>query len=202
MSSIRRRLMSQVASDPNALPVGCVRCEYLEGTGTQWIDTGYFPNIGDELFLQNVKVCGNYSAVVFSAGNADYQLILLYAAAKSAYFKYFISGSAKSIGFDNRTTHNVKIGNGGELYINGEHKTTSSPIHGVNTSLHIFIRADKNQKFTGTIGEVVITNYGEWRVHLIPCLDSNGTPCFYDTVAKKFHYNQGTGDFLYKIADQ
>ena len=32
--------------------------------------------------------------------------------------------------------------------------------------------------------------------NLIPCLDTNGTPCMYDTVSGKTFYNQGTGEFI------
>lgn len=37
----------------------------------------------------------------------------------------------------------------------------------------------------------------ELSLHLIPCLDKNGTPLMYDTVSKTPFYNQGTGEFLY-----
>lgn len=33
-------------------------------------------------------------------------------------------------------------------------------------------------------------------MNLLPCLDKNGTPCMYDTVKRKFHYNEGTGEFI------
>lgn len=35
-------------------------------------------------------------------------------------------------------------------------------------------------------------------MNLLPYLDTNGTPCMYDTVSKTPFYNQGTGEFLYK----
>lgn len=35
-------------------------------------------------------------------------------------------------------------------------------------------------------------------MNLLPYLDTNGTPCMYDTVSRKTFYNAGTGEFLYK----
>ena len=35
--------------------------------------------------------------------------------------------------------------------------------------------------------------------NLIPCLDDNDVPCFYDSVNKQTHYNRGSGDFLYEL---
>ena len=32
--------------------------------------------------------------------------------------------------------------------------------------------------------------------YLIPCLDTNNTPCMYDTVTGQTFYNQGTGEFI------
>ena len=33
--------------------------------------------------------------------------------------------------------------------------------------------------------------------HLLPALDSDGKPCFYDVVSGQYHYNSGTGELTY-----
>lgn len=40
-----------------------------------------------------------------------------------------------------------------------------------------------------------ITN--SYVMNAFPVLDNDGIPCLYDTVTKKYYYNQGTGDFLF-----
>lgn len=35
--------------------------------------------------------------------------------------------------------------------------------------------------------------------NLIPCLDDNDVPCFYDRVDKQTYYNRGTGTFEYEL---
>ena len=50
-------------------------------------------------------------------------------------------------------------------------------------------------------GYSITNSKGEYVQNLVPILDSNGTPCLYDIVKRRFHYNQGTGDFKYKIAE-
>jgi hypothetical protein len=37
--------------------------------------------------------------------------------------------------------------------------------------------------------------------NLIPCLDENGIPCFYDLVNKKGYYNEGEGELLYSLKE-
>ena len=49
------------------------------------------------------------------------------------------------------------------------------------------------------MGELIIFNSENKTLHLLPILDTNGVACMYDTVAKKYHYNKGTGDFLYEL---
>ena len=44
-------------------------------------------------------------------------------------------------------------------------------------------------------------NSGNLIQHLIPVLDRDGTPCFYDKVTETFFYNQGTGTFGYEIEE-
>ena len=41
----------------------------------------------------------------------------------------------------------------------------------------------------------------EIKYNFISVLDKDGVPCVYDTVGKKFYYNQGTGDFTYEEWD-
>ena len=38
----------------------------------------------------------------------------------------------------------------------------------------------------------------ELRMHLRPCLDTEGVPCMYDEVSEEYFYNQGEGEFTYK----
>ena len=47
------------------------------------------------------------------------------------------------------------------------------------------------------IYQCAITKNGKYLFRGLPCLDSTGTPCMYDTVSKRPFYNLGTGDFIY-----
>lgn len=52
--------------------------------------------------------------------------------------------------------------------------------------------------------EVMISEFKVWNtqdlllIHLRPCLDTQGVPCMYDEVSKKYFYNKGTGTFSCK----
>jgi hypothetical protein len=202
MSEFRRRLMAQVASDPNALPAGCVRCEYLEGTGTQWIDTGYTPTRGDELEIDRYKVTKSTAhPTLFGAGDNSIQLVAVQSN-DALYLRYFTEQATYNANIQHKQQHSLLVKQNGDIYIDGKYYETSNPNGDVNTTLAIFNRGNRTSSFNGYIGTVTITRDNVCVVHLIPCLDANATPCYYDVVNKKFHYNQGTGQFLYKPLEQ
>jgi hypothetical protein len=203
MSEFRRRLMTQVASDPNALPDGCVRCEYLESTSTQWIDTGYTPTIGDELEIDRYKITKSTpNSTLFGAGDGSIQLVAVQNNV-ALYLRYFTGQAGYNTNIQYMQQHSVLVKQNGDIYTDGKYYATSNPGNGdVNTTLAIFNRGNRTSSFNGYIGTFTITRDNVRVVHLIPCLDANATPCYYDVVKKKFHYNQGTGQFLYKPLEQ
>ena len=203
MSEFRRRLMMQQESDPNALPAGCVRCEYLESTGTQWIDTEYTPTRGDELEIDRYKVVKNTSTpVLFGAGDETSQFVAVHNST-ALFVRYFASVAKEMPHIKYMQQHSLLVKKSGDIYVDGKHSGTSTPFYNnVNTTLAIFNRGNRAASIIGYIGTVTITRDDVRMVHLIPCLDANATPCYYDVVNKKFHYNKGTGEFIYKILEK
>ena len=75
---------------------------------------------------------------------------------------------------------------------------------------NIFVFATNNSKNGGVIAYEYAMDYlriydfkiynveGTLIQHLRPCLNTEGVPCMYDEVSKKYFLNQGTGTFRYK----
>ena len=170
---------------------------YLESTGTQWIDTLYTPEIGDEFEFKNVQCIANsdYQAV-FSAGTKSYQLVLLITNITN-YYKYFATGGAATVSHNLNNITSITIDSSGKLYFDGTQVGVSGATgNDIDTTLRLFKRANDTSQMTGKIGEVKITNGGSVKLHLIPVLDVRNVPCMYDKVSRTFLYNQGSGDFL------
>jgi hypothetical protein len=203
MSEFRRRLIAAVSQNESDIPAGCVRCEYLESTGTQWIDTEYTPTRGDELEIDRYIVTQNTAApTLFGAGDGTSQFVAVHN--HGGLFVRYFSNIAKSVNnIDYTRFHSLLVNQNGDIYVDDSFRETSSPLYNdVNTTLAIFNRGSRAASFIGCIGTVTITRDNVRVLHLIPCLDANTTPCYYDAVNKKFHYNKGTGEFLYKILEQ
>lgn len=175
------------------LPSGYTQVDYIESSGTQYIDTNYTPAQNDNLELKNVST-PNISGTLFSAGTGDYQLILH----NNRYFKYFASGSATDIGSDLIFNNvNIKIEEG-SLYVDNVLKGVSTYGGEVNTTLQLFRRANGGNYKACSIGEVIITNKNTLVRDFIPCYrNSDNEVGLYDLVNNVFYTNQGTGVFTY-----
>lgn len=190
---------------PARLPSEYQELDYIQSTGTQWIDTGYTPVQNDELEIKNVicKPLTSTHQALFSAGTGTYQWILLISqksdnAVLSGYYKYFSSGNADEISITHNlnTAKTVKSNSTGLYY--GDTNVGSLSYGGaVNTTLRLLIRANGATPATAQIGEVTIKNGDTLKRNMIPCYrKSDNAVGMYDLVEKKFFGNAGTGTFL------
>ena len=219
MSSIRRRLMSQVASDPNALPVGCVRLEYIESTGTQYIDTEKVVYANEDIYIDFQYISNPHNKFIFGwrwqkTYSDPYQCYINVNSDMNLFY-----GVNTNFGVELALTNRNKLKispNNKEITVNGTvasgvyDTTFTNAYNGDEGSVYPAILFTFNLVGTVNTGvnsvirlfEYSLTDSeGNYTQHLIPILDPNGTSCMYDMVAKKYHYNKGTGTFLYKIAE-
>lgn len=178
---------------------------YLSATGTQWIDTGTIPLMGDELELKNVQCKKKSSGMqaVFSAGTGSHQLSILVADGgypdRASFYKYFATGGAKNINPPNYLNDftTMKLESDGSIYYNGVFIIQSPPEKETDSSMRLFYRANNSSPMTGNIGAVNIKRDGKFIINLIPVVKSDNTACMFDLISKQYHVNQGSGTFSY-----
>lgn len=188
------------------VPNGYTELDYIETTGTQYIDTGFVPN-------QDTRVVCEFRVVTITNLGGIY-------GARS---------SVANNDFSLRTSYTSAAGNRWQPCYNNEYGTfTDVPVD--TTQWHI---ADQNKntfyfdgvlrptftyaKFTAprpvTIGAIKNNssiNYSKCRFrtfriydngvtvrYFIPCKNPDGEVGMYDTVNDVFYSNAGTGEFLY-----
>jgi hypothetical protein len=178
---------------------------YLTASGTQWIDTGITPLIGDEIELKNVQCKKKSSGMqtIFSAGTGDYQTILLVAdggyPTRGAFYRCFSTGGAQNVNepyFLNDPT-TIRVDGEGNIYYNDEFIVQSPPVHETDGSMRLFYRANNSYPMTGNIGSVSIKRDGEFVINLVPVVKSDNTVCMLDLVSGEYFVNQGSGTFNY-----
>ena len=190
--ALRRRMMMA----RGLLPSEYTQVEYIQGIGSQYIDTGFVVNKSDNyvleidgLFLSQAQAyqgCNGYMQFFTSS-------------------KYGISGDS-SVAVGNRNTVRVEYANQTEkLFVDGaqiESKSWST-YNGSNVKLGILRLGDVyNGWFTGPIAQGMIYGYKVWKNNIlvsecVPCVrNSDNKVGVYDIIQKNFITNAGAGTFI------
>ena len=188
------------------------KIEYLESTGTQYIDSGVILPFTVEIKAKynNFNIVSETEATLFGNQNA-----------RSPYNSTFVRYSSKSNNgakCSNRYIINSKIindlnihtyrlscfKNDGKFYLDNILKgTISSNVDLISYSIYLFATNNAGTAFHHMQGRIYYVKFysdvnGTVLIHdFIPVLDKNGVASLYDKVEGKFYYNQGTGEFLW-----
>lgn len=190
---LRRRAMYRGGE----LPAGYHRCNYLESTGAQTINTGLIPVYGDEINVIAYRT-SNANSMFYASGT-----LTITSSTDKFYCRYFTSTknsaievSQKNFPADSQYHHIILSQDG--LYADGNFVKALPGERAEAGTLIIFRGTNNHGKLR--IKRFYITRDGAYTLNLIPALDRNGTPCMYDTVSKQTFYNAGQGSFLYELA--
>lgn len=183
------------------LPSGYMQLEYIEGTGTQYIDTGYFPCELTRVVTAITPTSGNTTNGVFG-GRTDNNV---------ATFSLWCVNGVFRTDFDTNNQHvttDVRVEAGVRIEVDKDRGTTklgSKTFTQTGTgfrsanSMHVFaVNPDERapRYFRGRIETFTIYESGLLEHELVPARrDSDGSVGMYDTVAGAFLANSGTGAF-------
>lgn len=180
--------------------------EYLEATGTQWIDTGVYTNQNSRILVDTTILSVNTSNIggyVFGSSSPS---------TKNGYEVYAYDIDLRASYANQDFFNEIQLQPGSRLLIdfnknnfdvfNGESKYTSHVFDTEQFSslvtLKLFRLGRSGETWMGNVrihsckiydGESIIKDYR-------PCLDDNGTPCMWENVSKEYVYNSGTGSFV------
>ena len=209
-----------VALTYGRLPVGYQEVEYLQSSGTQYIDTGLTATFGSDyeydLDFMLLDSSSHYAGgIMYTSGSFLYNWLNFTSGGGSASQEFrFYYGNAQvptSYGLTTQTTsanerYNVRfLGKNKPAYINNSVITSSIGAgYGSDTN--------KNPYLFGINGSSGVTNRGSVRIyeyvrknsstneeyqHLVPCYrTSDDVAGMYDLVSGNFLTNAGTGTFV------
>ena len=195
----------EVVSD---LPPGYRECEYIESTGAQYIDTSIYLTLDTEIESKF------YFTSVVSGYPTPYGCktpILGIHPSPNGYKTIFTgfgnNGDITYIG-DITEYPRLYIHNKNGLWENGVKKVTynnTAVTENSNAHIYIFSRWEINQVATRfskiRLYKFIIRDNNSTYRDYIPVLDADNVPCLYDLISGETFYNQGTGDFLYKLKE-
>ena len=181
---------------PSILPEGYTEVEYLESTGTQWIDTGLISSADNKIYFDIDFEVNN-----ISGNGADRNPIGSQNFAFNTYFLqvflskiYMFQGDINTEVTDLRNKVKFYKTN---WYVNDELKNSSIGYPTSNCNIYLFKwgnNLSKNKLYKCNFfdeGENLLREF-------IPCYrKSDNKPGLYDLVSGVFYTNQGTGEFTY-----
>lgn len=201
----RRRFIWQEAKAQSGLPSSYTAVDYLQSSGTQWIDTGYRygassdveikfdspgTDNGTDLGAQDSNDA-KYKFVIVLAG------ILLWLGRGSGGNNINVNGMKKPI-----TLRNI-----GKLFKvtddAGEERTQAiedAGYVGPEQTIYLFARHTPTGATNMSKSQIYYCRFyenGELVCDIRPCLDAKGVPCMYDLIRRRTLYNQGTGSFTW-----
>ena len=197
----RRRFIWQEAQAQSGLPDGYTALEYIQSSGTQYIDTGRkltqdsditidFRIVGEinrdagifgsreSALKNNLTLFQNKNPIVFSGDFSEYQK-----------HRFSVASSLE------RTK--IQINKAG-VWANDILKKSWSDVADFETPTNGLIFDVGNNNWSGNKAVMRLYSYTDGDAQqLVPCLDANGVPCLYDLIGKTALYNQGAGSFIW-----
>ena len=174
------------------LPSGYTQIEYIESSGTQYIDTGFKPNQDTR-----VQVKYSYSSEGFILGAET--------AWKSNSYDIhdkLVAYNNTSVNFSsaNPTNTVIEADFNKNSYSDSNGKTASLTYATFSSGLNLYLFGSNrggtlNEGMTGKIYSCKIYDNGTLVRYFIPCKNSSGTVGMYDVVNGTFYLNSGSGTF-------
>ncbi|MCQ2581217.1 MAG: hypothetical protein MJ164_03550 [Alphaproteobacteria bacterium] len=180
------------------LPAGYTELEYIESTGTQWIDTGIKVLDSDEI-ITRASVTGTPGSFVFSQGHYnDNQAFQVSCSSATTNAQFDIQTYTNSY----RVSSNLTIKNtfrdihikNKEFFVDGVSFGSSiGTLTNPTENLKLFYKRSTNEAQAAQIGIFEVVG----KIKLVPAKRiSDSVIGMYDTVSGQFFTNQGTGSFI------
>ena len=190
------------------LPDGYTAVDYLQSTGTQWINTEITPSQDTKVIIKFMANGWGYESLIGGRATVSSkdQFITYFDSASGGRFLFVMDGMSPAItykGFRLDTIYTAEL-SGTKMEFTLEDGTipvtSEVTISDFSSTVPMLLFKAQNVNGTGLIGKVYfckIYHQDNLVRDFQPCLDANGKPCMFDLVSQKPFYNVGTGSFTW-----
>lgn len=188
-----------VFSKASKLPAGYVELEYIESTGTQYINTGFNPNgstrvIADFQFTDASKTAAIFGARI-TKNNSSYQFLIVSGEYRSDYNNGYTQL------FDNvdASKRNIVDKNAETTTVGGESKSYAKSSFQCPVPMYIFASNGNGSTAFLSLARLYslsIHDNGTAIRDFVPCQNPAGVVGLYDMIEGEFYGNAGTGAFV------
>lgn len=182
------------------LPEGYTRVEYIESSGTQYIDTGFVPNQDTRLVAKIKCIAGSSTVWALGARTSNTSNMFCFIASASGYYMTQYGTNQGALSSDlNKSEPFILEKNKNVTSMNGETVLTSTAATftcPVNLTLFAVNNNGTINKGSVSIYSCQIFDNGALVRRYVPVIqDSDGAVGLYDLVQHEFVGNAGTGAF-------
>lgn len=206
---MKRRLMAFEKSG-GGLPSSYTAVDYLQSTGTQWIEMGVAPSQNTKAVLKiKINEFTNKGASLIGSrtdANSDDQFTTYLDDYGGRRFLFRMDGRPEAISWKGLTTDKIYIVtlSGTEMKAELEDGTAvfskTFSVHDFTSTVTMALFRAKGvggTYFQGRIYGCKHYSGDELIQDFVPCLNADGVPCMFDLVSRKSFYNKGTGSFTW-----
>lgn len=182
------------------LPDGYTQLEYIESTGTQWIDTGRKPTQDSSVELKfRITLNDESTYAVCGSRNASSGAVGAFGLFKmnSSRFDAYVSGQIKSVSTPANDQH-VVVMTGNSILFDGREIAISGSAFTGNYTFLICAMNQLNGVDNRRASMRIYYAKGsiDTDFDMVPCKAPDGSVGMYDTKNEVFHKNAGSGTFL------
>ena len=174
--------------------------EYLESTGTQYVDTGFKPNQNTEIQLDVAflgSVGSNIAGVRNSNSDATNRFGIITFSSASKIGAFFRDSAIQAISFD-ANRHSYKLKKSGLELDGTSYGSANGGSFSCTYNIALFGWNNGSDGIAATSSRVYackIYDNGTLVRDFVPCINASGEVGLYDLVGKQFYGNAGTGVF-------
>lgn len=196
-----------MSSTKDILPDGYTKVDYLQSSGTQWIDMGIAPDQNTKVILKvlatNLNGSSGVSLIGSRSSNNSSDQFFTYISTDQG-FLFRVDGDKAPSAFTNfkvNTLYTITLSASRFLVDDNGNRVLMMYLSSSDFTSTVTMALFRAKPFSmGFIGNIYVCkhyNNDHLIQHFVPCLDSDGIPCMYDLVSKTAFYNQGTGSFTW-----
>ena len=197
---MRRRLM-MLKKSGGGLPSGYTAVEYIQSSGSQYIDTGRKLTQDSDITI-DFRIVGeiNRNAGIFgSRESASKNNLAMFQTTQPNAFTVDFSEYRQHRYQTASSLERTKIRmNKAGVWVNDILQKSWSDVADFETPTNGLIFDVGNNNWSGNKAVMRLYSYTDGDAQqLVPCLDADGVPCLYDLIGRTTLYNQGSGSFTW-----
>ena len=185
----------------SGLPEGYTALEYIQSSGTQYIDTGRKLTQDSDITIDFsiVGVLNKNAGIFGSRESASKNNLAMFQTTSPNAFNGDFSEYQKHRFTAASSLERTKIRmNKAGVWVNDILQKSWSDVADFETPTNGLIFDVGNNNWAGNKAVMRLYSYTDGNTQkLVPCLDTEGVPCMYDLVSQKPFYNAGTGSFTW-----